>query len=60
MELLRQVSGEALLLFNGERIVLQRLGGQLLLNQEFNPWITSFLPLVTLPYDLKNIPSPLL
>ena len=57
VELLRQISEDAVLLFNGESIVLQRLGGNLLLNDAFNPWITELLPEVTLPYEIRNLPS---
>lgn len=69
MTLLSQkVSGDAVLLFNGEQIVLQRLKGQLLLNDESKsvidgksqPWITVFLSEITLPYQLRDLPSPLL
>ncbi len=57
VELLRQISEDAVLLFNGESIVLQRRGGNLLLNDAFNPWITELLPEVTLPYEIRNLPS---
>ncbi|MFB2976864.1 SitI3 family protein [Microseira sp. BLCC-F43] len=58
MELLRQITGDAVFLSNGEVILFQRLGGQLLLNEQCNSWITSYLPLVTLPYEVRNLPSP--
>ena len=57
IELLRQSSEDAVLLFNYDSIVLQRLGGNLLLNDAFNPWITDLLPEVTLPYEIRNLPS---
>lgn len=69
MKLLSQeVSGDAVLLSNGEDIILQRLKGQLLLNDESKlvingksqPWITLFLSEITLPYQLRSLPSPLL
>jgi hypothetical protein len=56
IELLRQSSEDAVLL-NGDSTVLQRLGGNLLLNDAFNPWITELLPEVTLPYEIRNLPS---
>ncbi len=69
MKLLNQeVSGDAVLLFNGEIIELQRLKGQLLLNDDsriingkkLQPSITPFLSDIKLPYELRNLPSPLL
>lgn len=60
IELLRQVPGDAVLLFNGENIVLQRIGGQLVLNEEWGNWTPSQLADVTLPHELRNLPSPLL
>ena len=69
MKLLSQeVSGDAILLSNGEDIILQRLKGQLLLNDESKlvingksqPWIRLFLSEITLPYQLRSLPSPLL
>ncbi|PSB35546.1 hypothetical protein C7B69_05740 [filamentous cyanobacterium Phorm 46] len=57
IELLRQISKDAVLLFNYDSTVLQRLGGNLLLNDAFNPWITDLLPEVTLPYEIRNLPS---
>lgn len=57
IELLRQISEDAVLLFNYDSIVLQRLGENLLLNDAFNPWITELLPEVTLPYEIRNLPS---
>ncbi len=69
MKLLSQeVSGDAVLLLNGEEIILQRIKGQLFLNDESKlfidgnsqPWITLFLSEITLPYQLRSLPSPLL
>lgn len=60
MELLRQIPGDAVLLFNGENIILQRIEGQLVLNEEWGNWTASQLTEVTLPYELCNLPSPLL
>ncbi|MFE1748096.1 SitI3 family protein [Coleofasciculus sp. H7-2] len=60
IELLRQISGDAVLLFNGESIIFQRLAGQLLLNEDWHDWATSHLSEVTLPFEVQNLPSPLL
>jgi hypothetical protein len=60
MKLLEQISGDAVLLFSGEKIVLQRIGGQLLLNREWGNWNESLLFEVKLPYELRELPSPLL
>jgi hypothetical protein len=53
---------DAVLLFNGERIELQRLGGQLAFNSESGywrdkDWLESRL---TVPFDWCPLPSPLL
>jgi hypothetical protein len=56
MELLRQVPGDAVLLFNGETIVLQRIGGQLVLNQGWGNWNASEMAAMTLPYELRKLP----
>lgn len=56
MEVLRQVPGDAVLLFNGETIVLQRLGGRLILNEGWEDWNADLLAKVTLPYELRQIP----
>jgi hypothetical protein len=53
---------DAVLLFNGERIELQRLGGQLAFNAESGywrdeDWLKSRL---TLPFEWRPLPSPLL
>ncbi len=56
MELLRQVPGDAVLLFNGETIVLQRLGGKLMLKEGWGNWNASELADVTLPYELRKLP----
>lgn len=53
---------DAVLLFNGERIELQRLGGQLSFNAESgywrdDDWLKSRL---TIPFERRPLPSPLL
>ncbi|HYO56740.1 SitI3 family protein [Archangium sp.] len=60
--LLLDEAQDAVLLFNGERIELQRLGGQLAFNAESGywrdkDWLKSRL---TLPFDWRPLPSPLL
>lgn len=58
--LLRRESGPAVLLFNYEIILLQRLGGELTLNRDWQTWQRDGLDLMTLPYGLRSLPSPLL
>jgi len=52
---------DAVLLFNGEIIVLQRLEGRLVFNSEYDlgdaEWLKSRL---TLPFERRPLPSPLL
>ncbi len=60
VELLSQVRGDAVLLFNGEEIVLQRIEENLLLNQDKSIWSPLQLSKITLPYELRSLPSPLL
>lgn len=60
VEVLRQESGQAVLLFNGEIILLQRLAEGLMLNGDWQPWQNESLDLITLPYRMQSLPSPLL
>lgn len=61
MALLRHEAGDAVLLLNGERLILQRLDGRLVLNKEWHEWETySLLNEITLPHDLQKLKSPLL
>lgn len=60
--LLLEQSQDAVLLFNYEIIVLQRLGGKLTFNADYHvfdddTWLRSRL---TLPYERRSLPSPLL
>ncbi|WP_309896389.1 SitI3 family protein [Archangium sp.] len=60
--LLLERSQDAVLLFNGEIIVLQRFGGKLVLNSDYHiweddDWLKSRLPL---PFERRPLPSPLL
>jgi hypothetical protein len=55
--LLSYIPGNAVLVFNGEITVLQRINGELALNSKFNP---SPPDEVTLPYEMRALASPLL
>lgn len=57
---LQQEAGQAVLLFNGETILLQRLTEELTLNRDWQPWQNNSLDLMTLPYKMQSLPSPLL
>jgi hypothetical protein len=57
IELLRLVSGDAVLLFNGEVIWLLRKSGDLILNSHKDLWRPELLALVTLPYKMKDLPT---
>lgn len=60
--LLLEHGGDGVLLFNGERIILQRLAGDLVLNAEYGNW-TQGLCLeneIRLPHGKRPLPSPLL
>ena len=53
---------DAVLLFNGETIVLQRFGGKLVFNSDYNifdddDWLKSKL---SLPFERRPLPSPLM
>ncbi|MCY1075049.1 SitI3 family protein [Archangium lansingense] len=53
---------DGVLLFNGEHIVLQRLSGHLVLNEDSKNW-TDGLQLedeIRLPHEKRPLPSPLL
>ncbi len=61
MALLQQVAGDAVLMFNYESIVLQRISNQLVFNQEmWERWTASEMANTTVLYELKELPSPLL
>src|SRR5262249_50375552 len=57
IELFRHLSGDAVLLFNGEHVLLLRIRGRLFLNTGRGFWSPSRLHEVTLPYEEKGIPS---
>jgi hypothetical protein len=56
IELLHQITGDAVLLFNGEVVWLLRKAGELTLNSDTDLWRPEFLDLVTLPYKMKDFP----
>jgi len=59
--LLRQVPGNAILLFNGESIVFERIDSRLIFNELFGRWDSSQLDrLVEGSYEVRSLPSPLL
>lgn len=59
--LLLEQPGDAVLLFNGEVIVLQRLKGQLVFNADYEMWDDTWLKAeVQQPYEKRSLPSPLL
>jgi hypothetical protein len=60
--LLLEHAQDAVLLFNGETIVLQRFGGKLVFNSDYNifdddDWLKSKL---SLPFERRSLPSPLM
>jgi hypothetical protein len=60
--LLLDEARDAILLFNGERLELQRLGGQLAFNAESGYWSDKdwLKSRLTIPFDWRPLPSPLL
>jgi hypothetical protein len=61
LALLQKTTGDAVLLFNYENIVLQRIKNQLVFNQDFwDPWKADEIKNALIPYSLKVLSSPLL
>jgi hypothetical protein len=60
IELLTQVVGDAVLLFNGEDIVLHRLEGKLIINKKWDTWDNKILSELTASYERQELTSPLL
>lgn len=60
--LLLEHGQDTVLLFNGEYIVLQRLGGRLVLNADYGGWTDGFKfeNEIHLPHETRSLPSPLL
>jgi hypothetical protein len=58
MIVLRHTSGDAVLLFNGEQVLLRRRTGRLLLNATWREWVShGLLAEVTLPHELRDLSS---
>jgi hypothetical protein len=58
MALLKAAQGDAVLLFNCEKPMLMRRGGQVVLNKEGGWWKSpALLGLVDLPYIMESLPS---
>jgi hypothetical protein len=53
---------DGVLLFNGEQIILQSLGGVLVLNADQGGWTDGFMleDEIQLPHEKRSLPSPLL
>ncbi|MFB2737116.1 SitI3 family protein [Umezakia ovalisporum] len=61
MDLLTQIKGNAVLLFNYETLVFQRINHELIFNQEMcEPWIQAEMTNLNLPYKLQSLVSPFL
>jgi hypothetical protein len=59
--LLLEHARDAVLLFNYEIIVFQRLGGQLTINSDYPMWDEDWLRSnLALPFECRPLPSPLL
>jgi hypothetical protein len=60
--LLLEHGRDGVLLFNGEHIVLQRIGGQLALNADYGGWTDGFEleNEIRFPHEKRSLPSPLL
>jgi hypothetical protein len=59
--LLLEQSQDAILLFNGERTVLQRRNGQLAFNSDYHMWDEEWLESrLSIPFEHRPLPSPLL
>ncbi len=61
MHLIKEITGNAILLFNYETIMFHKIGNQLIFNQEMcNPYIESELKNLDVQYEIKDLESPLL
>jgi hypothetical protein len=59
--LLLEQAQDAVLLFNYERIVLQRINGQLTFNSDYHTWNEEWLKgRLSIPFEHRPLPSPLL
>ena len=58
MTILQEVIGNAILLFNYENLVLQRINNQLIFNQDmWEEWTASEIERFNIPYELKQLVS---
>ena len=57
LELLSRTPNNAVLLFNNEDVILQRVGGRLILNDKSSFWTPEHLSEVRLPYEMRSIAS---
>lgn len=60
VRLLQEIPGDAVLLFNYEYLVLQRIAGELIFNQTGQTWPNSEIIAVTSQFHLAPLRSPLL
>ncbi len=59
--LLLEQAQDAVLLFNYERTVLQRIDGQFAINSDYHMWDEEWLKgKLTIPFEYRPLPSPLL
>lgn len=58
--LLNNLSGDAVLLFNGESIVLEKIAGALIFNKDLATWSETQLAELKQPFYIESLPSPLL
>ncbi len=58
MTILQEVTGNTILLFNYEKLVLKRINNQLIFNQDmWEEWTTSEIERFNIPYELKQLAS---
>ncbi len=60
IRLLQEIPGDAVLLFNYESLVLQRIAGELIFNQTLQTWSKSEISEVTSDFHMAPLRSPLL
>ncbi|MCT7952665.1 SitI3 family protein [Ancylothrix sp. C2] len=58
--LLNSLPGDAVLLFNGESIVLEKIAGALIFNKDLATWSETQLAEIQQPFYIESLPSPLL
>ena len=57
LELVRQLKSDAVLLFNGEDVVLLHANGELVLNEQNGFWTAEHLSQIDLPYQMRALES---